>query len=428
MSSSREEQRGSGQASSGPRPKVTLLFETFPNVSEPYLLSVVEALVKNDMLRAVFATRPGHTPKGRKLNISGALQRKIRYLPLSPVLYFPKFLFIRDIIRGLVLNPRGFASLLRAVKKLHPSKSNRLFCFGRLLPMAPYFNGIVHIMASTPTRAFPELFEIDGLKLICTFRGYDMAVRPQFSPEWVDYLRDVIFKKATRLHFVSQFLRERGESVGAPPEKCVVLRQSTSSIFFGVEREVEGPVPLLVSVGRLVWIKGFEYSIEAVRILKMRGRKLRYVILGDGELMPQLTFLISHRGLENEVELQGPVPSEQVRDFLAKASVFICPSVSPSESLGRQLMEAQAVGVPIVASNVGGITVCVEDGKTAFCVPPFEPEALADRIEQLLDDPDLAKQMGDAGRERAGRLFRVEGEISDWVELYQNVLQETAER
>ena len=114
------------------------------------------------------------------------------------------------------------------------------------------------------------------------------------------------------------------------------------------------------------------------------------------------------------------LPREAVRQVLTHATVFVCPSVY--EPLGIVNLEAMACATAVVASDVGGIPEVVADGETGLLVPPDEPEALAESINTLTRDPERAKAMGAAGRERAATQFdwaRIAGQTAD---LYRSVV------
>ena len=415
--------RGTDRPQRHSTPCVVLFFETFPSITEPYLLSVVKRLSREGMVRAVFSHKPAGVPKGRSVELPDELESRIHYLPWRPLSHIFKSRFFCDVLRGCFSNPSGFLALARAARRERNSIKGAIRSFATILPMVPFLRGILHIETSWLAQRFKELFHIPGLKIVVSFRGHDIAVRPEYDAEWVHYLQTVVFPGASRLHFVSHFLLRTAETLDVPREKCVVPSQSIDEMFFDVAWEPLDGVPLLVCVGRLVWIKGFEYAVEAAAILKSRNVPFRLEIIGEGTLMPFLKLLVRHRSIEADVKLSGAVPSDEVRAKLTEAAVFICPSVSPSESLGRQLMEAQAVGVPIVATDVGGIPECVEDGVTALCVPPFEPGMIADKVEYVLAHPDLARRMSLAGRERARKRFRVGNEITAWKQIYAELLE-----
>jgi glycosyltransferase involved in cell wall biosynthesis len=104
--------------------------------------------------------------------------------------------------------------------------------------------------------------------------------------------------------------------------------------------------------------------------------------------------------------------------------VFILPSLA--EGLGRSLLEAMAAGRAVVASNVGGIPEAVEDGKTGILVPPQDAQALAKAVAFLLDNPEQAREMGQAGRRRAEQLFDEKKMIDRICSLYEQLLNRNA--
>jgi glycosyltransferase involved in cell wall biosynthesis len=109
-----------------------------------------------------------------------------------------------------------------------------------------------------------------------------------------------------------------------------------------------------------------------------------------------------------------------VEPITAKLVVLVLPSIA--EGLPGALFEAGALGVPVVATAVGGIPEVVVDGVTGILVPPQDPAALADAIASLLDDPERARAMGEAGRQRVEQHFTVERMVAETLALYEELL------
>lgn len=152
--------------------------------------------------------------------------------------------------------------------------------------------------------------------------------------------------------------------------------------------------PLVLAVGRLVYYKGIEVLIEAARRLSAS-----VVIVGAGPLEQRLRD--QARGVPN-VHLVGEVGERDLAGYLAAADCFVLPSTSRAESFGVATLEAQAMGVPAVVTDVGTGTVeAISDGETGLVVPPRDPPALAAAIEEVIGDPARATRMGRAARERA---------------------------
>jgi glycosyltransferase involved in cell wall biosynthesis len=111
---------------------------------------------------------------------------------------------------------------------------------------------------------------------------------------------------------------------------------------------------------------------------------------------------------------------DPIQPLAAALDVLVLPSLS--EALGLVLLEAGALGVPVVATAVGGIPEVVEDGVTGILVPPGQPDALADAVTRLLRDPERARAMGEAGRARVEREFTLERTIAGHLAVYESLL------
>jgi glycosyltransferase involved in cell wall biosynthesis len=166
---------------------------------------------------------------------------------------------------------------------------------------------------------------------------------------------------------------------------------------------------LILAVGRLDSIKGFGVLIDAVALLVRQGRSVRCRIIGSGPLQPSLQASIAQRGLDDQVELVGVLPQHDVREALYSASVFAMPSVVTPEGdrdgIPVSLMEAMAVGTPVVSTRVSGIPELIDDEHEGLLVPERDPAALAAALARLLDDPELGRRMAVRAREKIEREF-----------------------
>jgi glycosyltransferase involved in cell wall biosynthesis len=179
--------------------------------------------------------------------------------------------------------------------------------------------------------------------------------------------------------------------------------------------------PLIVAVGRLIAKKGFANLIRACALLVERGKSFRCEIFGDGPLENQLRGLIAELGLQDVVQLLGPKPQHELRTRLADASVFALPSVPETEggmdNLPTVIMEAMATGLPVVSTSIGGIPEMVVENETGFLVQPENGLALAGAIEKVTNDRSLGQKLGQAGYERALKLFSNEKNAHELLSL-----------
>jgi glycosyltransferase involved in cell wall biosynthesis len=181
----------------------------------------------------------------------------------------------------------------------------------------------------------------------------------------------------------------------------------------------EPPVPgLVVSVARLVEKKGLPTLIEACALV--RGHGLRLAIVGDGPLRGRLEQTAARVGAP--VELLGALPNEQVLELLRRAAVFCLPCViAPTgdrDGLPSSVLEAMALGVPVVTTAVNGLGEAVVDERTGLLVPEHDPAALAAAIERLLSDPALADRLAAEARRHVDRRFSLERSASRLRELF----------
>jgi len=150
----------------------------------------------------------------------------------------------------------------------------------------------------------------------------------------------------------------------------------------------------LLSMGRLTYQKGHEYFVQAMSKVVSRFPSAKAGICGEGPLRAQLESQILRLGLSGHVRLLGAW--EDVSPVLASADIFVLPS--RWEGLSRALMEAMAAGVPVLATQVDGIKDLITDGVNGLLVPSEDSERLENSILQLLDDPEMMKRIGSAGR------------------------------
>ena len=151
------------------------------------------------------------------------------------------------------------------------------------------------------------------------------------------------------------------------------------------------------TVGRLTSIKGHRYLIEAARKIAGSRPDTTFVILGDGELLDELKNMVTRSDIEENIKFLGW--RSDVAEVMSTFDIFALPSLN--EGMGRVLVEAMALGRPIVASNIGGIPDLVVDCENGYLVSVGDVESLAARIRKLLDDPEKREEMGECGKKIA---------------------------
>lgn len=157
--------------------------------------------------------------------------------------------------------------------------------------------------------------------------------------------------------------------------------------------------PTLVGVGRLVPVKGFDIAVRALSQLQAVFPKIRLALVGDGPERGRLERLAAATGTRSQLTITGAV--DDVSTFLAAADVVIAPS--RNEGMGRVLVEAMALGKPVVASRVGGVASVVSDGVSGSLIGPEDPDELARALIELLNDRSRLKAYSAEAAKRAER-------------------------
>lgn len=182
-----------------------------------------------------------------------------------------------------------------------------------------------------------------------------------------------------------------------------------------------GPVPRIVSVGRYVEKKGFDILIDACAVLHDRGVEFSCDIIGGGPLQKVLERLVSDRGIENYVRILGPRPQDEVRRALAESQVFAL-ACQPDEEGGSDnlptvIAEAMFTGIPCISTNIAGVPEMIDNGVNGLLIPPRNASALADGLERLLVDRELADRLAQAGLVTAREKFSIEKSVRGLREL-----------
>lgn len=283
---------------------------------------------------------------------------------------------------------------------------------------------LVHFGYGTLARERMHVGQVNGCKVVVSFRGYDINYFGLDDP----HCYDDVWTAADALHLVSEDIWRRAQRRSCPPDKphLIVTDAVEMRRFTAPERQAE-PVgtqdrPLrIVSVGRLHWKKGYEHALSALQALRERGVHFEYRVLGDGPHREAILFAVDELDLVGPVELLGARDVNEVQEAMRWADV--CLHAAVSEGFCVSVIEAQAMGLPIVCTDADGLAENVADGVTGFVVPRREPGALTSRLVELAADPELRLRLGKAARERAERLFDLPRQLDGLESLYELALR-----
>jgi glycosyltransferase involved in cell wall biosynthesis len=292
---------------------------------------------------------------------------------------------------------RGFAELYRLLRRHRPD----------VLHASSSKAGVIGRLAAVAARVPVRNFTVHGW----AFSAHSGAAAVFYR--WADRVAGCATKTTI---CVSQ--RERADGLRARTchaDRTVVIPNAVDVDAYP-QAPLERALPRLISVGRLAAPKDWSTLLSALAELDPETFA-ELVIVGDGPDRERVEDERNRR-LPERVRLLGE--RDDVPGLLSDADVFVL--ASRSEGLPLSVVEAMAAGLPVVASDVGGLRELVRDGETGVLVPPGDPAALADALRPLLADRELRRRLGSAGRVRAETLFDLSGFRRAHLELYRREL------
>ena len=375
--------------------KVGFFLLKFPLSSETFVLNQITAFIDMGFEVEIVALQKGDTQNTHAAWTQYNLAAKTRWLQDEP--------------QGKVAKLRHRASqTLRGIHrkntwqalniKRYGAESRNLILSAICGRVATPFHADVFIAhfgpAGVTAAKLRELGVIRG-KIATIFHGIDISSREVLNHYTPEYQQ--LFRRGDLMLPISDLWAGRLQKMGCPREKIAVSRMGVDMTRFS-PRPVKAPAtPLeIISVARLTEKKGLHVAIEACRQLKEQGVAFRYRILGIGPWERRLRTLIEQYQLEDMVEMPGFKPSHEVKAMLDDADVFLLPSVTGAdgdmEGIPVALMEAMAVGIPVVSTLHSGIPELVEADKSGWLVPENDARALAQRLAAFsqLDTDELA--------------------------------------
>jgi colanic acid/amylovoran biosynthesis glycosyltransferase len=256
--------------------------------------------------------------------------------------------------------------------------------------------------------------------LVVSFHGHDFTTLPRKQGTGI-YRK--LFEATDAVTVNSEFTRGRVAALGCPAanSRLLPVGLDLAAFPFGARtRHGNEPVRLL-TVARLVEIKGHEFALRAVARVRARHPEIRYDIVGDGPLRKKLEALVAELGLQDAVTFHGAREGAFVRELMKNAHLAVLASVSiegDAEGQGLFLQEAQACGLPVVATQHGALPEGMLPGKSGFLVPERDVDALAQQLELLRANPDTWPEMGWRGRAFVEERYNIQQLNERLVELY----------
>ncbi len=380
----------------------------FPTLSETFILNQMAGLIDADHHLDIFPSHPNPSATHHPIVEQYHLLNATHYPPSSPHPSSLRLLKAASLSALHGLRQRG--ALIRCLRSLSRDGGQPISPL-RLIPFLSHPTFDVILCHYGPTGDLACRLRQAGLirgRIVTVFHGFDMTRHLKtHGPTAYDRL----FREGDLFLPISNHWRKKLIELGCPPDKTIVHHMGIDPrklTYASRTRSQSGPTNLL-SIARLVEKKGLEYSIRAVAKLIAQGRPLNYVILGDGPLRPALQELVNSLDMQRHITLPGAQPHDKVQDCLEQSHILLAPSVTAEdgdqEGIPVVIMEAMAMGLPVISTHHSGIPELVHDGTSGYLIPERDEDALSHALAQLLDQPETWPALGKQGRAMVEREF-----------------------
>jgi colanic acid/amylovoran biosynthesis glycosyltransferase len=370
-------------------PSIAYVVKMFPRFSETFVLTELLELERQGVDLRIFSLKAPN---------DGIRHADVERLRAS-VVYLPESLAGLLGAQLAAVRAGGLSYLRLLARLLRRRRRASLKHFLQAGAISPQLGGVEHVhahFASGATSVAMYLRELTGATYSFTAHAKDI---------YLDSVReDDLRRKLARARFavtVSDFNVRRLKPVADGTPVVRIYNGLDLSLFAPVEHGRADP-PLVLAVGRLIEKKGFDDLVRACAVLASAGTRFRCAIVGKGPDLIALRQLVSGLGLQRHVDLAGPLPREELLRLYPRATVFAAPCVVGADGnrdgLPTVLIEAMAMGVPVVATDVTGIPELVVDGDTGLLVPQRDPPKLAAALGRVLADDALGRRLARAGR------------------------------
>jgi colanic acid/amylovoran biosynthesis glycosyltransferase len=312
------------------------------------------------------------------VHIPRKMWKRFLYLPL---------LFLTNFIRSPLFTLRAFSA-----KKYNSAAINlKNLYFLKYFHHKTYDVIHCHFGQNGLTGAFLKDCCL-GKRLIVTFHGTDITVIPK---KYGENMYQHMFESADVITAGSRFVKNKLIQYGCGADKIQIIPM-------GIIIKKKPEADYFLSVGRLVEVKGFSYSIDAFALLAGEFDNINYYIAGNGPLYDSLNKKIIELGMETRIFLVGEKTDVELEALFHHALAFIIPSIRASdgaeEGQGLVIQEAESYGLPVIGTNIGGIPDGIISGKTGWIVPEKEITAMYEKMAFLITHPDTRREFGEAGR------------------------------
>ena len=329
--------------------------------------------------------------------------------------------FVRTL--GLLLkNPKALPILWQELKAVNGTYA-KFDQYTRLLPIILYKPDIFHIQW---TKDLPKLTFLKtkfNIPLIVSFRGAHINYTPIVEPDYQTLYRQS-FPFVDAFHGVSKTIVEKASQYGDIKNRSSVIYSPIPEFFFKQfkpYKKRQADTIHLVSVGRDHWKKGYQYALEAVYRLKEKGLKVTYTLIGPEKPSEALLFQMHQLNITQNIIYKGKLSQKELLETYRAYDLLVLPSLG--EGIANVVLEAMAVGLPVISTDCGGMPEVVINGETGWLVPMRDSEAIVNAVvDYTKTSAESLNKMTLNAYKTIKKRCSYEENISEFIHLYTSVI------
>lgn len=404
--------------------RIGIFVQSFPVLSETFIVTKVVGLIRQGYDVRIYANR--RSTVWDKYDFPELKQLKKKVVLSASSWRRNIFLFafhaLRILIKKLFSNPLGVFRLVAHVASVRKTTQiNPLIQFINKLIFVGEKLDVLHIEFDFQAYAIADIKEYLKCKLVLSGRGSinRTSVVNQFSNFYI-----TIYRYADHYHFISEYLHAEAIKNGLHDTTGISLIEPAIDLTLfkpELKSATNENTVYLITIGRLSWAKGYEFAIDAIGQVYKQYPNIRYRILGDGDYKDAILCAVEQNGLSDTgvIEFVGNVTREEVPGYLQISDIMIHAAVE--EGFCNAVIEGQAMKLPVICSDAGGLPENIENNVTGYLVPRRDSKAMAEKILYLIQNPGIRLQMGERGRERVLKKFDINHQIQKFHQMYQSL-------
>ena len=405
--------------------KIAFIVGYFPSLSTTFILNQITGLLDMNCDLEIFALRNLKENKVHRDVERYQLMKRVNYfsIPLNKMHRFLKAIFL--FIKNFHKDPVKVINSLNFIKHGHEALSLNLFYY--VIPFLKKKFDIIHCHFG-PNGFIAYYLKKIGFqgKIVTSFYGFDLSIYIKQKGENV-YQR--LFLCGDLFLPICNYFVQKLITYGCKPQKIMLHTIGIDVEKYKYIEKRLGPNEWvkILTVASLIEKKGYEYAIKAIKKVIHTHKNIKYYIVGNGPLRNKLESLVLQFDLGKYVEFVGPVNQMELIELYRNSHIFLLPSVisqdGDEEGTPTVLLEAQAMGLPIISSFHSGIPEIVLDGQSGFLVPEKDVDSLAERLNYLISHSENWLGMGKKGRVFVEKSFNIKKMNKQLMKIYESILK-----